>query len=88
MTVTLASRSVPGPVSAARVLDLRAKTQSVEGQREQLKEAALHHDHAAKAAAERGDIDAAARAILAMLACERRLVGAGLQVVQVIKPRN
>ena len=86
MTVTLASRSAPS--STARLLDLRAKSQQVDGQREQLRQDVLRHDGVARSAAERGDIDAAARAILAMLDCERRLVGTGPQVLQVIKPRN
>jgi hypothetical protein len=45
-------------------------------------------DQRAQTAAHAGDLDQAAKAILAFLDCERRLAGFGPQVVQLIKPRN
>lgn len=39
-------------------------------------------------AAEAGDLDQAAKSILAALECERRLAGFGPQVLQLIKPRS
>jgi hypothetical protein len=45
-------------------------------------------DQRAQTAAHAGDLDQAAKAILAVLDCERRLAGFGPQVVQLIKPRN
>lgn len=95
MTVTLASRSVPQPAPRLPLqrlvnarLDPRAKAQQGDGLREQLVQEAQRHDQAAKVAASQGQIEAAARAILAMLNCERRLSSSGPQVMQVIKPRG
>ena len=45
-------------------------------------------DKQARLAAAAGDLDQAGRAILALLDCERRLAGAGPQVLQLIKPRS
>ncbi len=59
-----------------------------EGQRAQLEAEARRHAMVAKEAAERGDVDAAARSILALLDCERRQASQGPQVMQVIKPRS
>ncbi|MCS5706359.1 hypothetical protein NZK27_09140 [Synechococcus sp. FGCU-3] len=59
-----------------------------DGLRTQLDAEARRHEAAAKAAAERGDMEASARSILAMLDCERRLGAQGPQVMQVIKPRS
>jgi hypothetical protein len=42
----------------------------------------------ARIAAEQGDLEAAARGILAALDCERRAGGLGPQVLQLIKPRG
>ncbi|KMM17076.1 hypothetical protein SYNGFB01_06605 [Synechococcus sp. GFB01] len=56
--------------------------------REQLQQEAIRWDLVARNAAERGDTEASARAILSLLDCERRLVSAGPQVLQVIKPRS
>jgi len=42
----------------------------------------------ARLAAATGYLDQAARAVLAVLDCERRLAGAGPQVLQLIKPRS
>lgn len=94
MTVTLTSRSVRGtdhssvPQPARRPLEPRAVSGSIDVRREQLQQEALRWDLAARSAAERGDTDASARAILALLECERRLASTGPQVLQVIKPRN
>lgn len=55
---------------------------------EQLKQEALRHEREARANAERGEIEAAAQAILAQLNCERRVASSGPQVLQVIKPRH
>lgn len=58
------------------------------GSRAQLDVEARSHEAAARAAAERGDIQASAKSILAMLDCERRQGAQGPQVMQVIKPRS
>ena len=42
----------------------------------------------AQSAAHAGQLDQAAKAILAALDCERRLAGFGPQVLQLIKPRH
>lgn len=42
----------------------------------------------ARQAASAGELDQAARAVLAILDCERRLAGVGPQVLQLIKPRT
>ncbi|WP_216904278.1 hypothetical protein [Synechococcus sp. CCY 9618] len=44
-------------------------------------------DERARAAAREGELEASARAILEALDCERRAVGLGPQVLQLIKPR-
>lgn len=95
MTVTLASRARPSSaarLSGARLvdprLDPRTKNQQAESRRDQLQRDAKRHDQAARMAAELGDTEASARAILALLDCERRLASAGPQVLQVIKPRS
>lgn len=67
--------------------DSRAKTPNGDGLREQLQHEAELHQQTARVAAAQGEIEAAARAILAMLNCERRLTSSGPQVIQVIKPR-
>lgn len=85
MTVTLASRAIPR--SVPRLTDPRAKSILADGRRDQFQLDAKRHDQDARAAAERGDIEAAARSILALLDCERRLASSGPQVMQVIKPR-
>ena len=59
-----------------------------EGQRSQLDAEARRHEALARAAAERGDMEASAKSILAMLDCERRQGAQGPQVMQVIKPRS
>jgi hypothetical protein len=94
MTVTFVSRSARGtehssvPQPARRPLDSRAISGSIDVRREQLQQEALRWDLAARNAAELGDIEASARAILALLDCERRLASTGPQVLQVIKPRS
>jgi len=45
-------------------------------------------DAQARSAAERGDLEAAARTILEALDCERKAGGLGPQVLQLIKPRS
>ena len=57
-------------------------------QREQFQADARRFEAAARSAAELGDIESAARSILAMLDCERRHGAQGPQVLQVIKPRS
>jgi hypothetical protein len=94
MTVTFISRSVRGTEQhsvlqpARRPLDSRANSGSIDARREQLQKEVLRWDLAARSAAERGDTETSARAILALLDCERRLVSTGPQVLQVIKPRS
>ena len=61
--------------------------QRSEGRRDALQDQCRRHDQTARTAAERGDMAEAARAILGLLDCERRLDSAGPQVLQVIKPR-
>jgi hypothetical protein len=56
-------------------------------QRQQLLgRASALHSHA-RDAAERGEVEVAARSILEALDCERRAGGLGPQVLQLIKPR-
>jgi hypothetical protein len=55
-------------------------------QRLMLQAAALEAQ--ARSAAERGDLEAAARTILEALDCERKADGLGPQVLQLIKPRS
>jgi hypothetical protein len=55
--------------------------------RSKLEADAQRHDQAARAAAERGDLDIAGRCILMLLDCERRRDSQGPQVLQLIKPR-
>lgn len=86
MTVTLAPRINPSPRPVAGQPPCRSG--SNDARTESLQQEALRHDLAARAAAERGDMAASARAILAFLDCERRLRGTGPQVIQVIKPRS
>lgn len=94
MTVTFLPRSVRGtdvhpvPQPVRRPLDSRATSGSIDVRREQLLQEALRWDLDARHAAERGDTEASARAILALLECERRLASTGPQVLQVIKPRS
>jgi hypothetical protein len=85
MTVTPAPRTTPSlrPQGGSS----RQAPAATEIRREQLQQEALRHDLLARSAAERGDMDGAGRAILALLDCERRLNGTGPQVLQVIKPR-
>ncbi len=73
----LPPRSVAGPAAS-----------SDPEQRQRLLDKAATIDARAKAAAERGDTDEAARLILESLECERRAGGLGPQVLQLIKPRG
>ena len=57
-------------------------------QREQLQADVRRFEAAARSAAEQGDMESAARSILALLNCERRHGAQGPQVLQVIKPRS
>jgi hypothetical protein len=59
-----------------------------EDQREQFQADSRRYEAAAKLAAEHGDMESAARSILALLNCERRHGAQGPQVLQVIKPRS
>lgn len=61
---------------------------AADGQRAQLDATARRHEAMAREAAERGDLEVAAKSILAMLDCERRQGAQGPQVMQVIKPRS
>ena len=60
----------------------------VADRRAHLKDAIAAHEAEAQQAARQGDLAAAARFILAALDAERRMAGAGPQVLQVIKPRG
>ncbi|MFN9870718.1 MAG: hypothetical protein ACK55E_04675 [Cyanobacteriota bacterium] len=71
------SRSLAGPAGS-----------SDPERRQQLLDQAAALDSRAKAAAERGDTDEAARLILESLEFERRAGGLGPQVLQLIKPRG
>lgn len=95
MSVTLAPRPAPHPVPRVPVqrltdprLDPRGKTQQAGDLRDRLEREAQRHERAAKDAAAQGQIESAARSILALLDCERRLTSTGPQVLQVIKPRG
>lgn len=55
--------------------------------RQRLARQAAVLDEQAQMAASAGDLEAAAKAILEALDCERRAGGLGLQVLQLIKPR-
>ena len=57
-------------------------------QRAQLLADSRRFEAAARSAAEHGDLESAARSILALLDCERRHGAQGPQVLQVIKPRS
>jgi len=59
-----------------------------DGQRALIEAQARRHEAIARQAAERGDMETAARSILALLDCERRQGAQGPQVLQVIKPRS
>lgn len=83
-SISSSSRRVLGSDSKS----LTAGTRRQDPRLDELHQQRRQHDQLARAAAERGDTTTAARAILAMLACERRLASAGPQVLQVIKPRT
>lgn len=93
MTVTLPTPVLPRssttsrPIIASRPA-ARAATAAVDQQRPRLQAELAAHNERARAAAACGDLDAAAKAILAALDCERRLEGERPQVLQVIKPRR
>lgn len=59
-----------------------------DAQQERYRDEARRLEAAARTAAESGDMEAAARSILALLNCERRQGAQGPQVLQVIKPRG
>lgn len=59
----------------------------VDNKRRLKAEVALLEERARSAAAS-GDLDAAGKAVLAALDCERKLAGVGPQVLQLIKPRS
>jgi len=59
----------------------------LDGQREQLQNLINANTSQARLAAERGDVAAAARLILAALDGERRMAATNPQVLQVIRPR-
>jgi hypothetical protein len=83
MTVTLSIHT-----STPLAKDLTAVTPSSHDLRPRLQaELALWDTRTASAVAA-GDLDQAAKAILAALDCERRLAGFGPQVLQLIKPRK
>ncbi|MEB3326123.1 MAG: hypothetical protein VKI39_00275 [Synechococcus sp.] len=65
----------------------RGGTSELDGQREQLQNLINANTSQARLAAERGDVAAAARLILAALDGERRMAATNPQVLQVIRPR-
>jgi hypothetical protein len=86
MTLTLPSRPLPSrPVAAPQAVSAKAAAGE---QRLRLQSERDSQERRAREAAEAGDVETCARAILAALDCERRLQGSGPQVMQVIKPRN
>jgi hypothetical protein len=86
MTLTLPSRPLPSrPAAAPQVVSAKAAAGE---QRLRLQRERDSQERRAREAAEAGDVETCARAILAALDCERRLQGSGPQVMQVIKPRN
>lgn len=86
MTLTLPSRPLPSrPAAAPQAVSAKAAAGE---QRLRLQSERDSQERRAREAAEAGDVETCARAILAALDCERRLQGSGPQVMQVIKPRN
>lgn len=83
--------SPPAPVTLTLATPARPKSSvsslSSPGARQRLLLQAATLNEQARMSASDGDIDAAARAILQALDCERRAGGLGLQVLQLIKPR-
>jgi hypothetical protein len=93
MTVTLPTPVLPRsnasgrPIGASRS-PVRPATAAVDQQRERLQAELATLNERIRTAVACGDLDAAAKAILAALDCERRLEGERPQVLQVIKPRR
>lgn len=86
MTLTLPSRPLQSRLAAAPQA-VSAKAAAGE-QRLRLQAERDGQERRAREAAAAGDVETCARAILAALDCERRLLGSGPQVMQVIKPRS
>lgn len=84
MTATLSTPASPPPVTKV----LTAVMPADNDLRPRLQAELTLWDTRAVSAAAAGDLDQAAKAILAALDCERRLAGFGPQVMQLIKPRH
>jgi hypothetical protein len=91
--MTVSSTTAPLPVnavhrgSAPHEPEGKAAGSTERDPRQKLLHQAAEIEERARAAAEQGDLAAAARLILQALDCERRAVGLGPQVLQLIKPR-
>jgi hypothetical protein len=82
----IATFSIPTSTPVAKALP--AVTPAEQDLRPRLQAELTLWESRAVSAAAAGDLDQAARAILAALDCERRLAGFGPQVMQLIKPRH
>ncbi|MGL6135174.1 MAG: hypothetical protein ACRC1L_13450 [Prochlorococcaceae cyanobacterium] len=85
-SITLSATQAPatGPAPGHRDRDQKGERH----QKLELRARIVELDHQARAAANAGEIEQCARAILAALDCERRLAATGPQVLQLIKPRS
>ncbi len=101
MTLTLTSRPLQGRITAAAQVAstkgmpskatpvrLVATKTAASDARPRLQAELASQERRAEEAAASGDVETCARAILAALDCERRLLGSGPQVMQVINPRS
>jgi hypothetical protein len=87
-TLPTASRTVTTTARTATSRTATLMDQGVADSRTRLQAEVLLHEQQAFEAVAVGDLDQAAKAILAALNCERRLAANGPQVLQLIKPRN
>jgi hypothetical protein len=90
MTAILSSQvpiSAPDKTALAPKSAARAGASELDGRRDQLQNLIDTNTSQAQLAAERGDVAAAARLILAALDGERRIAATNPQVMQLIRPR-
>ena len=80
----IATRTSPTPLHPAR--SHPARSEAAQDRQTHMHQATELQERARRSA-EAGDIAVAAQAILQALDCERRAVGRGPQVLQLIKPR-
>ena len=90
MTAILSSQvpiAAPDQAASAPKPAARAGASDLDGRRDQLTNLIYTNTSQAQLAAERGDVAAAARLILAALDGERRMAATNPQVLQLIRPR-